>query len=116
MLEYLWKAAWCLFKKRDNAVEKWIEKRAIKILNSQCNQVAKGIQISATRLELEKQDGINKCAQYLLKNKEIIKLKINYIRAVFVLLKELHPTLFYKQLREKQEGINQLILKQLLIY
>jgi len=70
VLEYLWKAAWCLFKKGDNAVEKWIEERAIKILNGQCNQVAKGIQISATRLELDKRDGIDKCAQYLLKNKE----------------------------------------------
>jgi hypothetical protein len=69
VLEYLWKAAWCFFKKGDNKVEKWIEKRAIKILNGKCNQVAKGIKISATRLKLEKREGVDKCAQYLLKNK-----------------------------------------------
>ena len=62
VLEYLWKAAWCFFEKGDNKVEKWIEKRAIKILNGKCNQVAKGIKISATRLKLEKREGVDKCA------------------------------------------------------
>jgi hypothetical protein len=70
VLEYLWKAAWCFFEKGDKSVEEWIEIRAIKILNGECNQVAKGIQISATRLKLEKREGVDKCAQYLLKNKE----------------------------------------------
>jgi hypothetical protein len=70
VLEYLWKAAWCLFEKGDNLVEEWIEERAIKILNGKCNQVAKGIKISATRRKLEKREGIDKCAQYLLKNKK----------------------------------------------
>ncbi len=70
VLEYLWKAAWCFFDKGDNAVEAWIEERAIKILNGKCSQVAKGIRLSATKRELDNRGGVDKCANYLLKNKE----------------------------------------------
>jgi len=69
VLEYLWKAAWCLFDKADPAVEEWIAERAVKILNGDCHQVAKGIRLSATRRELVVRDNIDKCADYLLKNK-----------------------------------------------
>lgn len=70
VLEYLWKAAWCFFEKGDEKVEKWIAQRAVKILNGQCSQVAKGIRLSATRQKLEERIGVDKCADYLLKNKE----------------------------------------------
>ena len=70
VLEYLWKAAWCFFDKGDNAVEAWIAERAIKILNGKCSQVAKGIRLSATKRELDNRGGVDKCANYLLKNKE----------------------------------------------
>jgi hypothetical protein len=69
VLEYLWKAAWCFFDKGDPAVEDWIAERAIKILNGRCEQVAKGIRISATRREITKREAVDKCAVYLLKNK-----------------------------------------------
>lgn len=70
VLEYLWKAAWCFFDKGDDAVEEWIEKRALKILNGQCSQVAKGMRISASKRILAKREGVDKCATYLLKNKQ----------------------------------------------
>ncbi len=69
VLEYLWKAAWCLFDKGDNAVEEWIAERAVNILNGKCSQVAKGIRLSATKRGLENRVNIDKCADYLLKNK-----------------------------------------------
>ena len=70
VLEYLWKAAWCFFDKGDNAVEKWITKKAVNILNGQCSQVAKGIRLSATKRGLTNRGNVDKCADYLLKNKE----------------------------------------------
>jgi len=69
VLEYLWKAAWCFFDKGDEAVEQWIVQRAVKILNGQCAQVAKGLRGSATKRELINRENIDKCANYLLKNK-----------------------------------------------
>jgi hypothetical protein len=69
VLEYLWKAAWCLFESGDPKVEAWIDERAIKILNGDCSQVAKGIRLSATKRGLTKREGIDKCANYLLNNK-----------------------------------------------
>ena len=73
VLEYLWKAAWCFFEKGDNAVEKWVADRAVKILDGQCNQVAKGIRISATKQKLVQRGSVDKCAAYLLKNKDNLK-------------------------------------------
>jgi len=69
VLEYLWKAAWCFFDKGDEAVEQWIAERAVKILNGQCAQVAKGLRGSATKRELINRENVDKCANYLLKNK-----------------------------------------------
>jgi hypothetical protein len=70
VLEYLWKAAWCFFEHGDEAVEDWISQRAIKILKGQCEQVAKGIKISATKRKLTQRGNVDKCASYLLKNKQ----------------------------------------------
>jgi hypothetical protein len=67
VVEYLWKAAWCFFEKGDSAVEEWVADRSIKILHGKCNQVAKGIRISATRRKLARRDSVDKCAGYLLK-------------------------------------------------
>jgi len=69
VLEYLWKAAWCFFNKGDEAVEKWIAERALKILKGDASQVAKGIRLSATRKRIVERKSIDKCADYLLKNK-----------------------------------------------
>ena len=70
VLEYLWKAAWCFFEPGDDAVEDWIAERAIKILNGHCSQVAKGIRHSATCRNIEARANVDKCAGYLLKNKQ----------------------------------------------
>ncbi len=69
VLEYLWKAVWCFFKKGDPKVEKWIATNALKILNGKCNQVAKGIRIKATKSQIENRETVDTCAKYLLKNK-----------------------------------------------
>jgi len=78
VLEYVWKAAWCFYEKGDDQVEAWVEKYALKILHGHSNQVAKGMRISATKLGLTKRDNINKCADYLLKN----KLRLQYGEAL----------------------------------
>jgi len=69
VLEYVWKAAWCFYEKGDSNVEAWVERKALKILEGQGNQVAKGIRISATKREITKRENIDKCADYLVKNK-----------------------------------------------
>lgn len=73
VLEYLWKAAWCFFEKGDEAVEDWIAEKAVNILNGHCSQVAKGIRSSATKLGITDRGNIDKCADYLLKNKERLR-------------------------------------------
>jgi hypothetical protein len=73
VLEYLWMAAWCFFKKGDSAVEEWVAARAVKILEGKCNQVAKGIRISATRRKLDRRENVDKCARYRLNNKSRLK-------------------------------------------
>jgi hypothetical protein len=65
----VWKAAWCFYEKGDDNVEAWVAKHALKILHGHSNQVAKGMRISATKLGLTKRENIDKCADYLLKNK-----------------------------------------------
>jgi len=70
VLEYLWKAAWCFFDKGDEAVEEWIAEKSINILNGHCSQVAKGLRISATKGKITDRVNIDKCADYLLNNKE----------------------------------------------
>ena len=78
VLEYLWKAAWCFFDKGDDEVEDWIAKRAVKILNGEGYQVAKGIRISATRQKITNRENVDKCADYLLKNKS----RLQYAQAL----------------------------------
>jgi len=78
VLEYVWKAAWCFYEKGDGNVEKWVEKIALKILHGHGNQVAKGMRISATKQGLTKRENIDKCADYLLKN----KLRLQYGEAL----------------------------------
>ncbi|MCK5818215.1 MAG: ISKra4 family transposase [Psychromonas sp.] len=69
VLEYLWKAGWCFFEKGDPKIEKWIAKNALKILNGNCSEVAKGIKIKATKNKIEKRDAVDLCAKYLVNNK-----------------------------------------------
>lgn len=73
VLEYLWKAAWCFYDKGDAVVEEWIANYALKILNGECSQVAKGIRQSATKKGLINRENVDKCADYLLNNKPRLK-------------------------------------------
>ena len=69
VLEYVWKAAWCIYDKDDKSVESWVAKQAVKILSGGCSQVAKGIRQTATKRAIFNRENIDKCADYLLKNK-----------------------------------------------
>lgn len=78
VLEYLWKAAWCFFEKGNPAVEDWVAERALKVLKGKCVQVAKGMRLSATLKKLNQREGVDKCADYLLKN----KVRLQYDKAL----------------------------------
>jgi len=69
VLEYVWKAAWCLYPKGDPAAEAWVEQRLLRLLAGKAVTVAAGMRRSATLRELSKtkRKGIDKCADYLLK-------------------------------------------------
>lgn len=60
---------WCFFDKGDEEIEDWCARQAVKILNGQANQLAKGIRITATKQKLIKRENVDKCADYLVKNK-----------------------------------------------
>ena len=72
VLEYLWKAAYCLHEKGSEAAESWVQERALRVLRGQATSVARGIRQSASKRKLEKREAIDKCAgsnsRALLKN------------------------------------------------
>jgi hypothetical protein len=71
VLEYLWKAAYCFNQEGSKEAEEWVKERALGVLQGRANLVAAGIRRSATRrcLSDEKRKAADKCANYLLKNK-----------------------------------------------
>lgn len=71
VLEYLWKAAYCFCKEGTKEAEAWVSKRATALLQSKTSEVAAGMRRSATRRSLsnEARQPVDKCASYLLKNK-----------------------------------------------
>ena len=72
VLEYLWKAAYCFHADGTQEAETWVFERAHALLQSKVSDVAAGMRRSATRqgLSQEARAPIDKCAGYLLKNKE----------------------------------------------
>ena len=74
VLEYLWKAAHCFFDVGSEEAEKWVQERALKILQGKSSSVASGMRRSATMRKLKKSQrkGIDKCANYLLKYKSYL--------------------------------------------
>jgi hypothetical protein len=80
VLEYLWKAAWCLHREGDVAAEAWVQVHALDILRGKVSDVAAGMRRSATRRGLSQADRkpIDTCADYLLKNRE----RFDYSRAL----------------------------------
>ena len=69
VLEYLWSAAWCFFKKGSQDAEKWVANQSLKVLRGKAAQVAKGMRIKATKNKVKSRLSVDKCAKYLLKNK-----------------------------------------------
>jgi hypothetical protein len=71
-LEYLWKAAYCFHADGTQEAEAWVLERAQALLEGKVSDVAAGIRRSATRqcLSQEAREPVDKCADYLLNNKE----------------------------------------------
>ena len=72
VLEYLWKAAYCFHADGTQEAETWVLERAYALLQGKVSEVAAGMRRSATRqgLSQEARAPVDKCADYLLKNKE----------------------------------------------
>ena len=72
VLEYLWKAAYCFHADGTPEAETWVLERAYALLQGKVSDVAAGMRRSATRqgLSEEARAPVDKCADYLLKNKE----------------------------------------------
>lgn len=67
--EYVWGAAWSLFREGDAAAEVWVRARLLEILRGRSSIVAAGMRRSATRRALSHKERrrLDKCANYLLK-------------------------------------------------
>ncbi len=72
VLEYLWKAAYCFHADGTSEAEAWVLERAHALLQGKVSDVAAGMRRSATRqtISQEARAPVDKCADYLLKNKE----------------------------------------------
>ena len=72
VLEYLWKAAYCFHAEGTQEAETWVLERAHALLQGKVSDVAAGMRRSATRqgLSQETRAPVDKCADYLLKNKQ----------------------------------------------
>ena len=70
-LEYLWKAAYCFHADGTEKAEAWVQAHALALLKGKVSDVAAGMCRSATRKNLsqEAREPVDKCANYLLKNK-----------------------------------------------
>jgi hypothetical protein len=70
-LEYLWKAAYCFHADGTEEAEAWVQAHALALLQGKVSEVAAGMRRSATRkgLSQEAREPVDKCADYLLKNK-----------------------------------------------
>jgi len=79
-LEYLWKAAHCLYEPGSSQAEDWVQKHAVALLEGRLSGVVAGMHRSATHRNLPKKDreALDKCAAYLLKNKK----RFDYSRAL----------------------------------
>jgi hypothetical protein len=71
VLEYLWKAAYGFHDDGTQEAETWVLERAYALLQGKVSDVAAGMRRSATRqgLSQEARKPVDKCADYLLKNK-----------------------------------------------
>ena len=75
ILDYLWDAAWCLYKQGDPEVEEWVKQRAIDVLLGKSSDVAGGMRRSATHRGLSEAERkpLDICANHLTKNREHLR-------------------------------------------
>jgi hypothetical protein len=75
VIEYLWKAAYCFYLEGSPEAEEWVRERILRILEGKSSDVAAGMRRSATLRRLSKQarKPVDTCANYLLKNREMLK-------------------------------------------
>jgi hypothetical protein len=69
VIEYLWKAARCLFEETAKEAESWVTEHLLEILNGKAKTVAAGIRRSATfkKLKTKARQPIDTCCNYLHK-------------------------------------------------
>ena len=65
VLEYLWKAAWCLFREGEPAAERWVRTQGLRILHGHRDQVATTLRRVAASLPPTQRNGAQACARYL---------------------------------------------------
>ena len=75
VLEYIWKAAFCFFPSGSEAIEAWVQERALRILQGKASDVAAGIRRSATLQNLSStaRENADKSADYLLKYRSFLR-------------------------------------------
>ena len=59
VMEYLWKAAHCFFSAGSEEAERWVEQRALRLLQGKSSDIAAGMRRSATLQNLSKKDRKN---------------------------------------------------------
>ena len=84
VLEYLWSAAWALFKEADPAAEVWVSQHLHAILSGRSSAVAAGLRRSATLRQLspKQREPLDRCADYLLKYRDFLRYD-TYLAAGF---------------------------------
>jgi hypothetical protein len=75
VLEYLWKAARACHPGDDEGAEAWVQARALKVLQGQAREVARGMRLSATlrQLSASKREAVDTCADYLLNRQSCLR-------------------------------------------
>jgi hypothetical protein len=77
VLEYVWKAAYALWGENGDPVEEWVQTCAMRLLQSETSNVAAVMRRQATLqgLTQAQREPVDKCADYLLKNKPYLDYK-----------------------------------------
>lgn len=76
VLEYLWRAAWCFYSSADREeAEKWVQAKAIALLEGRSGNVAAGIRIKAKDLDLseKRRETIDTVARYLTNHTKMLR-------------------------------------------
>lgn len=75
VLEYLWKAVYVFYPEGSKIAEEWVSEKLFRILQGKCSLMAANMRRQATRAKLSKKqrEPVDKCAKYLLNNKEYLR-------------------------------------------